>query len=266
VTDRDQQQNQGQQNQQNQGNNKTPAVPPKAVELTIYARFNDPWSSEKAEVQAMRGGRWEPSNSTFNAVARVHTNSPSVCEDFDTFAGPILKQSAGSIARVNLITHSNPGLFALAGRFEVTPTSTTVYLGELTQGETPGSGLTSRRLDQNLINWLNDPAGGQPYRDMIRARWRPDAQFWIYGCHGGAGQGMLLLIEIAKALHVNTYSFHSPIQYDPLYTPKDPTAGVQDRVVNRKRTYYNATPAQAQEGFKHLQADAVASKPGTPTP
>lgn len=251
------------------GPNQSPAAPPSGVEITIYAQFNDPWANDAAEVSAMRDQRWEPSNKTFAAVCGVHTSKPWQCEDFQTFAGPITSQKNGSVGRINLVTHANAGLFALGGRFEVTATSTTVYLGELTPGEAPGSGLTSRRMDQDLMNWLNDsdPAtGGVGYRDMIRDKLLPDAKFYIYGCHGGAGNGLLLLTEIAATFNVNTYGFHKPIQYDPLYSPANPTPNVPDRIVNRKRTFYDTTAGNAQEGFKHLVSDAPVAKPSKPKP
>ncbi len=246
----------------------TPAVPPQPVEITIHAEFADPWSSEADEVQAMRDKRWEPSNATFWSVCRVHTSNVQSCDDFESFAGPILVCAPQSVRRINLVTHSKPGLFALAGYLSPGATSIGVLLGVLNpaeQNQPKRQGLEARQLDQALLNWLNDPADvGKTYRDQIRDRLRNDAQFWIYGCHGGAGQGMALLIEIAQTFHVDTYGFHAPVQYDPLYSPVSATPGVADEVKNRRRTYYQSI-STVKEGFKHLASDAPAGKPQGPT-
>lgn len=267
--------------QTSKAKHQSPAVPPKPVEVTIYAQFPDPWlGNEHAEVAALRDKRdannmrWEPTSTAFRATCLAHTKLASECDDFSTFAGPILKQQPRSISRLNLITHANPGLFALSGYLKVTEKSTVVYLGTQPNQTDNPQGYSSRQIDGDLIDWLNgrlntstdpDQPTGKWYRDEIRKRFRADAEFWIYGCHGGAGTGLELLIAIAAAFNVTTRGFRDPVRFDPTYSPEFATQGVRDRVVSRNRTYYNTDPGEAQAGFKHLTSDAVGAKPRTPT-
>jgi hypothetical protein len=255
----------------------TPAVPPR-VELTIVARYDDPWPNEHSEVVAMRNGAWEPSSKTFREMVNVHKLTFFDCEDLDTFMGAILKQADGSVARINVISHGGPGLVSLGGEIELDSKKTAVtavYLGVIGQKErnAPGSAsinspkttadwLSYRRLDGSVMDWLTmDPAGVQ-YRDAIRKKLRPDAEIVLYACHAGLGPSMLLLTDIAITLRVTARGFNDEIRFDTTFEPAVSTPGKRDKVLNRRATHYQSGPVK--DGFKHLTPDKSAPRPSQP--
>ncbi|MBI4957606.1 MAG: hypothetical protein HY908_36710 [Myxococcales bacterium] len=113
--------------------------------LFIYAQFGDPqgrdpWSSEADEVAAMRNGRWRPWTRAFEEMANWDVQQGSIegrfdgtpevwnCTNFGEFANAIAHdehdtaRKAGSVGRVYLITHANPGLIGLSGYLDLAKT------------------------------------------------------------------------------------------------------------------------------------------------
>ena len=108
------------------------------------ASFPDPWTSEADEVQAMRASSWEPSDSAFAAVTSVHSTNFAKISTLGEFLGAVIytfsgtPRPKGSVGRINLLTHGNPGLIGFNGTVVVHrdasggPTGVDVFFAPLT--------------------------------------------------------------------------------------------------------------------------------------
>lgn len=185
---------------------KTATIRP-TTEIFIVASFPDPWTSEADEVQAMRASSWEPSDSAFAAVTSVHSTNFAKISTLGEFLGAVINtfsgtpRPKGSVGRINLLTHGNPGLIGFNGTVVVHrdasggPTGVDVFFAPLTP-----VGLSYPQFDKDALDWLDDPAHGRSAREDFRDALAADAQLFVYACHGGAGQGQLLCMDLAKTL------------------------------------------------------------------
>src|SRR3954466_15151551 len=111
---------------------KSPAAPPRKRQVVIIADYSDPWTGDIAgEVKALSTSTadrptWSPSVKEFEAVMRAdvinvteggNINDIPVhkCHDFDSFRKIIESFPVGSLVRVSLITHADPGRIGLGG-------------------------------------------------------------------------------------------------------------------------------------------------------
>src|SRR5713226_5407621 len=96
-----------------------PQAAPKDAEreISVIGSFDNPWKKEAEEADAMSHNRWEPTSDDFGAVAG---RSAVKVDSWENLLGAILtngdaESAAGSISRINIFTHANSNLIALAG-------------------------------------------------------------------------------------------------------------------------------------------------------
>ncbi|MBI4955119.1 MAG: hypothetical protein HY908_24060 [Myxococcales bacterium] len=253
------------------------APTPPGTTVFLYARFDDangapPWPNSTSEVSAMVEGRWDPWTDVFKEVVEYDwktlkakglpvDESPWICESFLDFAGALTGSEAkprkeNSVGRIYLVTHGRPGLVAFSGFLDVQPTNTDVYLGRLSPTEIARSNEESRRIDDELLLWLNGSDGtGPAYRDKIRKVLRGDAALVIVSCRAGKGMGSLDMKRLADTLMLDVYAFSEEVRYEPtFYAP--------DQIVHRDRTLYPKCSPAPERGCMHLVPDMRIPKPG----
>lgn len=259
----------------------TPVAQPRAVEIALIADFPSPWKGNQAlEIAGMKKGAanptasapgWAPSTDDFNEVIETDfKDKKSIFSVRNTgdFIGAIQSAKPGTIKRLNLITHSNNSTIALGGDIDLQGVVTF-------RGFNTGDPLGHTTLNTNFIAFLNgtfapDPTlDGKALRDDMRTRFRPDAEFFIYGCDGGTQIAFLIMLDISASLGITVHGFKNFIDFQPIF---DEAKGLIFKA-SRARTRYQdesdlkkRDPALIKAGFRHLVPDRKAAKPAKLTP
>jgi hypothetical protein len=207
----------------------TPVAQPRAVEISMIANFPPPWKGNQAlEIAGMKKGAnnpspgapgWAPSNDDFNEVIEADVKDKKSIfgvNNTGDFIGAIQSAKPGTIARLNLITHSNNSIIALKGDIDLQGVVTF-------PGFDPSDVLATPRLNTDFFAFLNgsfapDPSlDGKALRDDMRTRFRPDAELFIYGCDGGVGSAVLILQDITRTLGIAVHAFKNFIDFQPIF-------------------------------------------------
>lgn len=201
--------------------------------------------------QLVKGkGQWDPGTEDF---AKVAGNSVA-CQTFGDMLATILTQRPGTVDRVNVFTHANPGVIAFAG--DIVPRTTMVDV-IMTVNSSPG--LLS--LDPLALANLNTPGmffqiGTNPTKYTladVRARFTGNAALIVfYACRSGGDPK--LLQDTADTLGVMVDGFRTPVAYCPRYTQTPPTIdrkhiGLQACDVFQTDNFYALLPEAASRGW-----------------
>ena len=204
-----------------------------SIVLTAVADFPRPnnWRSPIREIAAIRDGRWHPTNVDFNAMAEFMTSENA----FGTrtheivpvrFLGELLKamaaKPAGSIGRINIITHAGSGSIPLAG---VVQDNGGVPFGvpggdppndvSIIDGLTLGNLRVNNSVDSAFPDLAFTPSGGGEIRfsDALKSFYPSWAFIFIYGCNGGFDEEFLQ--NVADTFGVMVFGFGAMIFYAP---------------------------------------------------
>ena len=196
------------------------AAPPQPIEISAIGRYPVPaaWSSAVTELAVLAAGKWHPTTVDFEAVADV-PNKPKrrtlVTEVgmFSELLGVISKTMNGavrpnaSIARLNIITHANPGVIGLSGTV-ADDGSCRVEPFDINDP------LNSEGIDSSAMSWLDTT--GQSLRDDARTKFAPGAEIWLLVCNGATvGPSMLLAGDMARTFQVPVVAYNHPLHYWP---------------------------------------------------
>lgn len=262
-------------------NPRTPVAQPRSAEITMIANFPPPWKgNQRLEIEGMKKGAanptgsapgWAPSNDDFNEVVEADVKdrkSIFAVNNTGEFIGAIQSAKPGTLGRLNLVTHSNNSIIALKGDIDLQ--------GSVTfPGFNPADVLETPRLTTDFFAFLNgsfdpDPTlDGKGLRDDMRTRFRPDAEFFIYGCDGGSGSAVLIMQDIGRTLGITVHAFRNFIDFQPtfdeakgrIFKSSRARCRYQDESDIKKRD-----PALIKPGFRHLVPDRNVPKPATLTP
>lgn len=206
-----------------------------SIVLTAVADFPRPgeWRSPAREIAAITAnpGRWHPTNVDFDAMAEFMTRDNA----FGTrrheivrvrFLGDLLNamaaQPAGSIGRINIITHAGSGSIPLAG---VVRDDGSVSFGvpgddppndvSVIGGTTLGNLKANNSVDSAHPNLAFTPSGGGTirFRDALKSLYPSWAFIYIYGCNGGFDQTFVQ--DVADTFGVMVFGFAAEIGYAP---------------------------------------------------
>jgi hypothetical protein len=197
------------------------AAPPQPIEISAIGRYPVPaaWESNgKTELAVLAAGNWHPTTADFEAVAEV-PNKPKprtiVTEVgmLSELLGIIIKTMKGgdrpnaSIARLNIISHANPGVIGLSG--------TVADDGSCSLGRFDiNDPLNSEGIDSSAMTWLDTT--GQSLRDDARTKFAPGGEIWLLVCNGAtAGPSMLLAGDMARTFRVPVVAYNHPLHYWP---------------------------------------------------
>jgi len=216
------------------------------ADLNITGTFKwTPNLSLTQEIAQLVKGQWDPGTEDF---AKVAGNSVA-CQTFRDMLGTILTQPPGTVDRVNVFTHANPGVIAFAG--DIVPRTTMVDV-IMTVNSSPG--LLS--LDALALANLNTPGmffqiGTNPRKYTladVRARFTGNALIVFYACRSGGDPK--LLQGTADTLGVMVDGFRVPVAYCPSYTQTPPT-------IDRKHIGLQACNVFQTDNFYTLLPTAV---------
>lgn len=180
------------------------------------------------------------------------------------FLGDLLRamadKPAGSIGRLNIITHAGSGSIPLAG--EVTDDGS-VFFGapegdppndvSIIDGTTLSNLKANNSVDSAHPNLAFTPArGGQiRFRDALASFYPSWAFIYIYGCSGGFDQ--VFLQHVADTFGVMVFGFAAAIGYTPEITGS--------RITSRLICQYPAGLGEATIGLHKLKPDRFAKPP-----
>jgi hypothetical protein len=242
-----------------------PQAAPKvaAREISVVGSFDNPWKKEADEVDAMSHDRWEPTSDDFRAVA----GKSSV--EVDSWKGVMqviltngdAESAAGSISRVNIFTHANSNLIALAGHVRPGSAAASVTL-------TVDSAISEETLDQldsgitmNVVSKNKKLASKKFVMDDVRKRFTKDAVIVIYACHGAVD--IAFVQRIADTFQVKVRAFNDVIGYYPSFDDADPAARLPARVTNRRKVGVGFNSKVKVDDFHKLDSNAVDRPPRT---
>jgi hypothetical protein len=196
------------------------AAPPQPIEISAIGRYPVPaaWESNgKTELAVLAAGNWHPTTADFEAVAEV-PNKPKprtiVTEVgmLSELLGIIIKTMKGvdrpnaSIARLNIISHANPGVIGLSG--------TVADDGSCSLGRFDiNDPLNSEGIDSSAMTWLNTT--GKTLRDAARSKFTSDAEIWLVVCNGAVGVSNSLVLELSGAFGVRVAAYKDAVHYWP---------------------------------------------------
>lgn len=262
---------------------KSPAAPPRKREVVIVADYQDPWGNDvAAEVKAMststaKNPTWLPSGKEFKAVVKADLKTAPfrTCRNFDEFRKIIQSFPKGSLTRVSLITHSDPGRIGVGGNVNKQGKASLDGMNTFTRSEM----LASETIDSDLLDKLNqhldtnvaqpDPEQvGTDIRDDLRSRFDPQkGEIIIYGCHsGGGGLSLNLQILLSRTLGVSVKGFTGFIEYVDFnadVTLKPPAIKHRDKTRYESGVEPDSRTGPFQPGFLHLVPDDPG--PGRPS-
>jgi hypothetical protein len=203
----------------------------KTVEINLVGNFKNPYGSAADEVKAMAGGSWSPSIDDFIAVA----GNALTVNNYLELLGAILSdgkaiRAKGTVKRVNVFTHANPQLIALAGRIDITTTLPTVWLTtqDALEPQTLAN-LTATPPPVFFVTFTNgkQAPGSYTLNDVKDRFTGPDAELVFYACKSGVDA--TFLSSIASTLGVKVRGFKTLIAFCPRYQSTPP------QVLDRKR-------------------------------
>jgi hypothetical protein len=234
-----------------------------AREISVFGTFDNPWRNEADEVDAMSHSRWEPTSDDFEAVAGKSavkvTSWKSLLQVILTNGDT--ESAAGSISRINIFTHANSNLIALAGHVRAGAATASVTL-------TVDSAISEETLDQldsgifvNVVSKNKKLASKKFFMDDVRKRFTKDAVIVIYACHGAVDTAFVQ--RIANTFQVKVRAFREVIGYFPNYDDADPGAKQPARVTNRRKVGVGYDSRVKVEDFHQLDSNAVDRPPKT---
>jgi len=244
-----------------------PKVATKVVarEISLFGSFDNPWKKQADEVDAMAKNRWEPTSDDFAAVAgksSVKVDSwKGLMQVILTKGGA--ESPTGSISRLNIFTHANSNLIALAGHVRPGSASASVTLAV----DSAISEDTLNQLDSgitmNVVSNNKQLAAKKFVMDDVRKRFTKDALIVIYACHGAIDTAFVQ--HIANTFQVKVRAFRDVIGYFPSYDEADPEAKQPARVTNRRKVGVGYNSNAKVDDFHQLDSNAVDRSPKKPS-
>jgi hypothetical protein len=232
-----------------------------AREISVFGSFDNPWKNQADEADAMAHDSWEPTSDDFQAVAG---NSGVKVTSWKGLMQVVLtngdaESAAGSISRVNIFTHANSNLIALAGHVRPTNAAPSVTL-------TVDSAISEDTLDQldsgitmNVVSKNKTLASKKFVMDDVRKRFTKDAVIVIYACHGAVDTAFVQ--RIANTFQVKVRAFNEVIGYYPAFDYADAAAKRPARVTNRRKVGVGYNSKVKVDDFHQLDSNAVDRSP-----
>jgi peptidoglycan hydrolase-like protein with peptidoglycan-binding domain len=196
-----------------------------ATEVSLVATFRRPraWKTfgtaegDAIELKLLKKGTWHPTSDDMRLVANVPNQGTMRTEVIDIsnmngLIASIIKRpngqdrANGSIRRLNIISHGNPGVIGLTG--DVDDDGGISFRSSGTQDL-----LDSETLDAFSLSRLNDE--GCALRDQARAKFDPAGEIALILCNGGLGSGLALMQDLSRVFNVRVLGYRDEILFHP---------------------------------------------------
>lgn len=174
-----------------------------ADEITVVGDFPRPWRDVKDEIDALQDDRWFPSTDDFIAVEvnsrKTASKKPTkIVGSVEAFIHLILDQPAGSIKRINIITHGNSNSVAFSG--EIHKDGGVSFDEELDIGVLQALLMHGIVYKGRTVDWKE-----------VESRFGQNAEVVIYACKAAISEN--LLQDLAEFLDVTVKAFDRELHY-----------------------------------------------------
>jgi hypothetical protein len=218
--------------------------------INMCGTFKNPWAGrpaeEKRRIEATKvdPGAWHPSTDDFEAVCgRL---KPEPISSFTGFLNVIRKQNPGTINRINIWSHANPGLIAFSGEIDRATGQVTLYTADALDDSTWGSWPKGARIGSEDI-WLRRAID-------LRNRFAVNAEIAFYMCGAGdGGLGKQLLQSVANVFAVTAKGPPSEVMLCAFWDSA--TGPIKRGFASLKRC--GTSPGEF--GFAHLEPGLVSA-------
>ena len=193
------------------------------AEISIIAEYPfTPKVSEADEIKMIQQGTWAPGTSDFaGVVSRTGATAVTVGSLADAL-GVIANSSKGSIQKLNIFTHADPGLISFGGYINSNATTSADV-----EMYTNSGNQALDALDSTSMPFLRNGGTFGPNNNLrkfnlasLKDRFTPGALIIVFACH--AGSDPRLLQDLASTLGVHVIGFTPAIAYCPTYTVSPP--------------------------------------------
>jgi hypothetical protein len=205
-------------------------------ELFVVGDFPNPFGptaeGRKLKTKAIEAGSWEPDGDDLALVAKQSGGPDHALSPKDLFS--LLRVIAdsthkGSLSRLHVITHGNPGDVALAGRINLPKGGVGAATIDLFD-----KGFNEPTLDKACRSFVPGKKA-KIFISTIRERFADDGRIVIYACHSGSARAgpasppsNVLLGQIAALLGVAVTGFNGLIAFCPNPVRNEILVGIGD--------------------------------------
>lgn len=222
---------------------------PKGGEVTIFGHFVwDPTVNDQEEIDLLLGNEWSPSIKDF--MESTDLSPRFSVSNFEALLMMIAEHKENSIGRLNFFSHGNSATLGISGRIIPSIVIFDEYVDESKINSLAQKGVT-----------ITEKLGGKEVSitlDDVRKRFKKDAVFVLYACHGGVN--LALLRALSRLLEVDVVGFEDEIIYCPPVQTNPPFKRKGTQIGINKKTggcSQNKTTANWRElindesAFKH---------------
>lgn len=183
-------------------------------EITVVGDYSSPWSSDADEAIALNRGKWSPTTKTFRWLA-INSKQPSplIVDSVKGLLQAIISRPAGTIRRINIITHGNSNGIGFSGFvdkqggvfFHTENVLTITNLWEISKIN------TQDQFGNTVKRFFIDSSGNQFTFHDVRQRFHEEAKIFIYACKVGIESDFAK--HFAHIFGVEVHCFSSEIDY-----------------------------------------------------
>jgi hypothetical protein len=200
-------------------------------EITVVGDFPKPWANAREEIAAIKEDLWFPSTDDFIAVernSRKKKRGPTpIVDSVESFIHLILDQPAGSIKRINIITHGNGSKIAFSG--EIDKEGAVFFDEELDVDTLRGMLRHGIEYRGKHVEW-----------NQVARRFARDAEIVVFACKAAINE--TLLQDVAEYFEVTVRGFTAELHYHVTFTEARGVIHRNEITVDGKKDLDDLTP------------------------
>ena len=161
----------------------SPAQPCGGITIVAYASgYTSPYANEQAEIAAVKGQYWEPSDEDFAAIAQRSSAPLTVSvNSLQLLLDVINSQPPRSIQRLMLVGHSNPTTFSFSGTIRIFVNLRPRFEFAVVNFDSKNAVNKANLVAPSTASYIN--------RNQLSDRFVPGAEIVLLGCKSGSSGG-----------------------------------------------------------------------------